>query len=125
MINAIIRWSIHNRFLVLVLTVFLTLGGLYSIKNTLRRVVLSESGIVGDNIAFLRARRQKLLLTFAFTGLLIAGTVGFWSFVYQQNISEFDSFSQSAKQQLLQYKNNAASGCLTRILRASFRLPQP
>jgi Cu(I)/Ag(I) efflux system membrane protein CusA/SilA len=34
MINAIIRWSISNRFLVLVATVALTLGGLYSVKNT-------------------------------------------------------------------------------------------
>ncbi|WP_163391653.1 efflux RND transporter permease subunit [Enterovibrio norvegicus] len=34
MIGAIIRWSIANRFLVLVATVFLTLGGLYSVKNT-------------------------------------------------------------------------------------------
>ncbi|PMN65322.1 efflux RND transporter permease subunit [Enterovibrio norvegicus] len=34
MIAAIIRWSIANRFLVLVATVFLTLGGLYSVKNT-------------------------------------------------------------------------------------------
>lgn len=34
MIAAIIRWSINNRFLVLIATVFLTLGGLYSVKNT-------------------------------------------------------------------------------------------
>lgn len=34
MINAIIRWSISNRFLVLVATIALTLGGLYSVKNT-------------------------------------------------------------------------------------------
>jgi copper/silver efflux system protein len=34
MIRGIIRWSIHNRFLVLVATLFLTLGGLYSVKNT-------------------------------------------------------------------------------------------
>ncbi|WP_028022201.1 efflux RND transporter permease subunit [Enterovibrio calviensis] len=34
MIGAVIRWSIANRFLVLVATVFLTLGGLYSVKNT-------------------------------------------------------------------------------------------
>ncbi len=34
MIGAIIRWSIANRFLVLVATLFLTLGGLYSVKNT-------------------------------------------------------------------------------------------
>jgi Cu(I)/Ag(I) efflux system membrane protein CusA/SilA len=34
MIGAIIRWSINNRFLVLVATCFLTLAGLYSIKNT-------------------------------------------------------------------------------------------
>ncbi|MCE2571313.1 efflux RND transporter permease subunit [Motilimonas eburnea] len=34
MIPSIIRWSIHNRFLVLVATVFLVLGGLYSVKNT-------------------------------------------------------------------------------------------
>ncbi|RJX72981.1 efflux RND transporter permease subunit [Vibrio sinensis] len=34
MIAAIIRWSINNRFLVLVATLFLTLGGLYSVKNT-------------------------------------------------------------------------------------------
>ncbi|PMI40141.1 cation transporter [Enterovibrio norvegicus] len=34
MIAVIIRWSIANRFLVLVATVFLTLGGLYSVKNT-------------------------------------------------------------------------------------------
>lgn len=34
MINAIIRWSIQNRFLVLVSTLFLTLAGLYSVKNT-------------------------------------------------------------------------------------------
>ena len=34
MINAIIRWSIHNRFLVLVGAMLLTLGGLYSVKNT-------------------------------------------------------------------------------------------
>ncbi|MGR5360445.1 efflux RND transporter permease subunit [Vibrio mediterranei] len=34
MIGAIIRWSIKNRFLVLVATCFLTLAGLYSVKNT-------------------------------------------------------------------------------------------
>ncbi|UTV29588.1 efflux RND transporter permease subunit [Photobacterium atrarenae] len=34
MIGAIIRWSIANRFLVLIATLFLTLGGLYSVKNT-------------------------------------------------------------------------------------------
>ncbi|SEG44313.1 efflux RND transporter permease subunit [Vibrio hangzhouensis] len=34
MIGAIIRWSISNRFLVLVATCFLTLAGLYSVKNT-------------------------------------------------------------------------------------------
>lgn len=34
MINAIIRWSISNRFLVLVATIALILGGLYSVKNT-------------------------------------------------------------------------------------------
>ncbi len=31
---SIIRWSINNRFLVLVATCFLTLAGLYSVKNT-------------------------------------------------------------------------------------------
>ncbi|WP_162046479.1 efflux RND transporter permease subunit [Vibrio taketomensis] len=34
MISAIIRWSINNRFLVLIASVMLTLGGLYSVKNT-------------------------------------------------------------------------------------------
>ncbi|WP_318442460.1 efflux RND transporter permease subunit [Photobacterium leiognathi] len=34
MIPAIIRWSINNRLLVLITTLFLTLGGLYSLKNT-------------------------------------------------------------------------------------------
>lgn len=34
MIGAIIRWSINNRFLVLVGTVFLVLAGIYSVKNT-------------------------------------------------------------------------------------------
>lgn len=34
MIGAIIRWSINNRFLVLVATIMLTGAGLYSIKNT-------------------------------------------------------------------------------------------
>ncbi|KLI66929.1 hypothetical protein VVYB158_15255 [Vibrio vulnificus CladeA-yb158] len=34
MIAAIIRWSLNNRFLVLIATLFLTLGGLYSVKNT-------------------------------------------------------------------------------------------
>ena len=34
MIAAIIRWSINNRFLVLVGTVFLILAGIYSVKNT-------------------------------------------------------------------------------------------
>ncbi|MCG3725483.1 efflux RND transporter permease subunit [Vibrio cincinnatiensis] len=34
MISAIIRWSINNRFLVLIATLFLVLGGLYSVKNT-------------------------------------------------------------------------------------------
>lgn len=34
MIAAIIRWSIGNRLLVLIATIFLTLGGLYSISNT-------------------------------------------------------------------------------------------
>ncbi|WP_305405578.1 efflux RND transporter permease subunit [Photobacterium leiognathi] len=34
MIPAIIRWSINNRLLVLIATLFLTLGGLYSLKNT-------------------------------------------------------------------------------------------
>lgn len=34
MIGAIIRWSINNRFLVLVAALFLILGGLYSVKNT-------------------------------------------------------------------------------------------
>ena len=34
MLDAIIRWSIHNRFLVLVMTVFLTVAGLYTLKET-------------------------------------------------------------------------------------------
>ncbi|UXI03655.1 efflux RND transporter permease subunit [Photobacterium sp. TY1-4] len=34
MIGTIIRWSIANRFLVLIATLFLTFGGLYSVKNT-------------------------------------------------------------------------------------------
>ncbi|MDA0147454.1 efflux RND transporter permease subunit [Vibrio sp. LaRot3] len=34
MIGAIIRWSIQNRFFVLVATVLLTIAGLYSVKNT-------------------------------------------------------------------------------------------
>lgn len=34
MIDAIIRWSINNRFLVLVATFALVFGGLYSVKNT-------------------------------------------------------------------------------------------
>ncbi|WP_428772583.1 efflux RND transporter permease subunit [Vibrio sp.] len=34
MINAIIRWSLNNRFLVLIATVALTLAGFYSVKNT-------------------------------------------------------------------------------------------
>ncbi len=34
MITAIIRWSINNRFLVLVATFFLVFAGLYSVKNT-------------------------------------------------------------------------------------------
>ncbi|UPQ90259.1 efflux RND transporter permease subunit [Vibrio sinaloensis] len=34
MISAIIRWSITNRFLVLVATIGLVFGGLYSVKNT-------------------------------------------------------------------------------------------
>ncbi|MGF1911409.1 efflux RND transporter permease subunit [Vibrio kasasachensis] len=34
MINTIIRWSINNRFLVLVASILLTLAGLYSVKNT-------------------------------------------------------------------------------------------
>ncbi|GHA48200.1 efflux RND transporter permease subunit [Photobacterium aphoticum] len=34
MINAIIRWSIHNRFLVLIATAFLVSAGIYSVKNT-------------------------------------------------------------------------------------------
>ncbi|MEL0630393.1 efflux RND transporter permease subunit [Psychromonas aquatilis] len=34
MIGAIIRWSINNRFLVLVATVFLVAAGIYSVKNT-------------------------------------------------------------------------------------------
>ncbi|MGL6259336.1 efflux RND transporter permease subunit [Vibrio sp. WXL210] len=34
MISAIIRWSIRNRFLVILATLGLVLGGLYSVKNT-------------------------------------------------------------------------------------------
>ena len=34
MIAAIIRWSLHNRFLVLLLTLLLTGWGLYAVKNT-------------------------------------------------------------------------------------------
>ncbi len=34
MINAIIRWSIANRFLVVIFAIFLALTGLYSVKNT-------------------------------------------------------------------------------------------
>ncbi len=34
MIGAIIRWSIKNRFLVLIATVFLVAAGLYSVKKT-------------------------------------------------------------------------------------------
>ncbi|WP_434143655.1 efflux RND transporter permease subunit [Photobacterium leiognathi] len=34
MIPAIIRWSINNRLLVLIATLFITMGGLYSLKNT-------------------------------------------------------------------------------------------
>ena len=34
MINAIIRWSISNRLLVLIATLAIVLAGLYSVKNT-------------------------------------------------------------------------------------------
>ncbi|WP_036826722.1 efflux RND transporter permease subunit, partial [Photobacterium sanctipauli] len=34
MIGSIIRWSIHNRFLVLIATVFLVAAGIYSVKKT-------------------------------------------------------------------------------------------
>jgi len=34
MISAIIRWSINNRFLVLIASILLTIAGLYSVKNT-------------------------------------------------------------------------------------------
>lgn len=34
MINAIIRWSLHNRFLVLIATIALIAGGLFSVKQT-------------------------------------------------------------------------------------------
>ena len=34
MINAIIRWSIGNRFLVIIATIAIVFGGLYSVKNT-------------------------------------------------------------------------------------------
>ncbi len=33
MIPAIIRWSINNRLLVLIAALFLTIGGLYSVKK--------------------------------------------------------------------------------------------
>ena len=34
MIESIIRWSISNRFLVLLITLFIAVGGLFSLKNT-------------------------------------------------------------------------------------------
>jgi len=34
MVSAIIRWSVHNRFFVLLAAIILVLGGLYAIKNT-------------------------------------------------------------------------------------------
>ncbi|WP_404341392.1 efflux RND transporter permease subunit [Pseudoalteromonas mariniglutinosa] len=34
MIAAVIRWSVHNRFLVLLLSLLLVAGGIYSLKNT-------------------------------------------------------------------------------------------
>ena len=34
MIEAIIRWSVHNRFFVLLTTLIIAFGGLYSLKNT-------------------------------------------------------------------------------------------
>ncbi|WP_407080250.1 efflux RND transporter permease subunit [Alteromonas aquimaris] len=34
MISAVIRWSVANRFFVLLATLFIVLGGIYSIKNT-------------------------------------------------------------------------------------------
>ncbi|MCA2447892.1 MULTISPECIES: efflux RND transporter permease subunit, partial [Vibrio] len=34
MIGAIIRWSLNNRFMVLIATLMLVLAGLYSVKNT-------------------------------------------------------------------------------------------
>lgn len=34
MISAIIRWSVKNRFMVLVATLFLVVAGIYSVKNT-------------------------------------------------------------------------------------------
>ena len=34
MLDAIIRWSIRNRFLVLVMAVFLSVAGLYTLKET-------------------------------------------------------------------------------------------
>jgi len=34
MVSAIIRWSVHNRFFVLLATIILVLGGLYAVKNT-------------------------------------------------------------------------------------------
>jgi hypothetical protein len=43
MISAIIRWSISNRLLVLLATVALIFGGLYSVKKYPRRC---DSGLV-------------------------------------------------------------------------------
>ncbi|MEP8024201.1 efflux RND transporter permease subunit, partial [Vibrio parahaemolyticus] len=34
MIGAIIRWSLNNRFMILIATLMLVLAGLYSVKNT-------------------------------------------------------------------------------------------
>jgi copper/silver efflux system protein len=34
MIAALIRWSVHNRFLVLLATVFLVAAGLWSVRTT-------------------------------------------------------------------------------------------
>ena len=118
MLNNIIAWSLHNRFFVLLLTVLLTLGGIYSVVQTpldaipdlsdVQVIVYTEySGqgpqVVEDQVTYplvtsmLSVPKSKVVRGFSFFGA---------SFVYV--IFEDKTDLYWARSRVLEYLNSAA-----------------
>ncbi|KZN53349.1 efflux RND transporter permease subunit [Pseudoalteromonas luteoviolacea] len=119
MIESIIKWSVSNRFLVLLLTIILTFGGLYSLKQTPVdaipdlsdvQVIIKTSypgqapQVVQDQVTF--------PLSTAMLSVPGAKTVRGFSFFgdsYVYIIFEDDTDMYWARSRVLEYLNQAAS----------------